>query len=176
MVGKIETENVDQRALRLWLTAGLAIPEVTALHGDASYPKSNMVAKYTLAADYYRVSIMALAEFERQGIDLRKPWYRSKFYGKTSAFKYEHVVPAKLVRQALIDSDHSPETIRRLLVENSGFVAVLLRQEDSWLRKEGLNAKMPSDWKMGDDPLARYRVVGIELSNEVLRVIGAIMR
>ncbi len=31
------TENIDQRALRLWITAGLSIPEVVRLHGDAGY-------------------------------------------------------------------------------------------------------------------------------------------
>ena len=31
-------ENADdQRALRRWITAGLAFPEVVDLHGDASY-------------------------------------------------------------------------------------------------------------------------------------------
>ena len=49
-------ENVDQRALRLWLTAGLAIPEVAAFYGDAAYLINNMIAKYTLAADSYAIS------------------------------------------------------------------------------------------------------------------------
>ena len=47
------SENANQRALRLWVTAGLAIPEVTQLHGDAGYLLNNMIAKYTLAADTY---------------------------------------------------------------------------------------------------------------------------
>ena len=49
-------ENEDQIALRRWLTAGLRIPEVADLHGDAGYLLNNMIAKYTLAASAYAVS------------------------------------------------------------------------------------------------------------------------
>jgi hypothetical protein len=68
------SENADQRALRLWLTAGLAIPEVVELHGDAGYLLNNMIAKYTLAADAYAISTGALAEFKRQGVDLTQTY------------------------------------------------------------------------------------------------------
>ena len=50
----IHLENIDQIALRCWITSGLQIPEVRSLNGDAGYLFSNMIAKYTLAASEYR--------------------------------------------------------------------------------------------------------------------------
>ena len=169
------TENIDQRALRLWITSGLAIPEVTSLHGDAAYLINNMVAKYTLAADTYGISLAALHEFDCMGIDLHATWPRRKFYGRSTPFKYEHIVPVGIIREALLDSDGSEATVTTIL-RSSGFVTVLLRTEDKRLNSAGLNARMPSGWNIGDDPTARYRAVGIELSDRVLKVKGAIMR
>ena len=175
MTKTMGTENVDQRALRLWLTVGLQIPEVVALHGDAGYLLNNMIAKYTLAADSYPISVLALDEFRRQGIDLTQTWTRRNFYGKDKPFKYEHVIPAGIVRDRLLKSGRSERTVRHVL-QNLGCVAVLLRSEDRRLRDAGLNGKMPDGWKWGDDPIERYRAVGIELSDQALRVSGAIMR
>ncbi len=168
-------ENIDQRALRLWLTAGLAIPEVAELNGDAGYLINNMVAKYSLAADEYRISTAALGEFLRRGVNLKETWTRRRFYGRGSPYKYEHIIPAGIIRDALIDSDRSEATVRGIL-ENAGFVAVLLRSEDDRLKAAGLNNRMPFEWRLGDDPIVRYQVAGIELSTKVLRVSGAIMR
>ena len=83
------TENADQRALRLWITAGLAIPEVVDGHGDAGYLLGNMIAKYTLAADAYAISQAALTRFEADGVDLVETHSRRRFYGKQSPFIYE---------------------------------------------------------------------------------------
>ena len=66
MTKTMGTENLDQLALRSWLTAGLQIPEVVALHGDAGYLLNNMIAKYSLASDSYFISTLALDEFRRQ--------------------------------------------------------------------------------------------------------------
>lgn len=44
------------------------------------------------------------------------------------------------------------------------------------LRKARRARKMPTGWRVGDDPHARYAAVGIRLSDRVLRVSGPIMR
>ena len=177
MVARDMVENEGQRALRLWITAGLAIPEVVAMHveSDAKYLFRNMIPKYTSAASSYRISTLALDEFRRQRVDLTKTWKRSRFYGSKNVFKYEHVIPAAIVLKKLLASDRRSETVHRILSE-SGFVAVLLKEQDQLLNSAGLRAKMPDGWEWGDDPLERYRVVGIELSDRVLKVNGAIMR
>ena len=168
-------ENPDQRALRLWITAGLRIPEVVRLHGDAGYLLNNMVAKYTLAADSYAISTGALAEFKRRGVNLSAVHTRRTFYGKKSGFIYEHAVPAGVVREALLRAPATEEAVTGCL-QAAGQVAVLLRTEDARLRDVGLASKMPTGWSLGDDPLARYLAAGIVLSDEVLKVSGAICR
>jgi hypothetical protein len=55
-------------------------------------------------------------------------------------------------------------------------VVVLLRSENARLRDAGLSSKMPDGWQFGDDPFARYHAVSIEVSDEVLRMSGAICR
>ncbi len=173
------SENLGQRALRLWLTQGLATREVTEAYkkkrGDVRYLFGNMIAKYTLAADQYRISVAALEKFRDLGTDLTQTFARSKFYGKNASFKYEHVIPANVIGKAMIVSDREPETVRELL-GNAGFVAVILPEENDQLNAAGLRSKMPQDWRIGDDPTARYRAVGIELSDQVLHVTGAIVR
>jgi hypothetical protein len=168
-------ENPDQRALRLWITAGLRIPEVVKLHGDAGYLLNNMIAKYTLAADSYAISTGALTEFQPRGVDLSAVHTRRSFYGKKSGFIYEHAVPAGVVRSALLAGPATEGAVTACL-QAAGQVAVLLRTEDARLRDVGLASKMPSGWSLGDDPLARYEAAGIVLSDEVLKVSGAICR
>jgi hypothetical protein len=175
---EVPGENADQRALRLWITAGLAITEVAALYGDAGYLLNNMIAKYTLAADSYRISTGALREFRRQGVDLTQSYSRRTFYGLRKGknpFIYEHAVPAGVVRVALLDGGTDEALVASLLV-SAGEVAVLLRSEDALLRAAGLAQKMPAGWQVGDEPTARYDKVGIELSAVRLKVHGAICR
>jgi len=168
-------ENIDQLALRKWIEVGLAIPEVCQLKGDAGYLLNNMIAKYTLSSSSYVISERALSEFKARGVDLLATYPRRTFYGKQNGknpFIYEHAIPASVVREELLR--HSKH-FKRILA-NAGPVAVLLRVEEQEIRNAGLGRSMPNGWRFGDDPLARYEVVGIRLSTEVLHVTGAICR
>lgn len=171
-------ENIDQSALRKWIEAGLSIPEVRKLNGDAGYLLNNMIAKYTLAANFYAISEKALSEFKARRVDLSVTYPRRVFYGKQNGknpFIYEHAVPAGIVRHELLRHVSYPQGIREILA-GAGQVAVLLRVEDEEIRNAGLASNMPDGWQFGHNPLARYEAVGIRLSQEVLRVIGAICR
>ena len=168
-------ENIDQIALRRWITSGLQIPEVRSLNGDAGYLFSNMIAKYTLAASEYRISSKALAWFHTNRIDLSAEYARSRFYGKDSSLMYEHSIPASIIRKILLDSDPSEASVQNVL-QGSGYVVVVMREEDIALRSQGLTRKMPDTWHFGDNPFARYDAAGIELSNDFLKVKGKIQR
>lgn len=173
-----QVENSDQVALRKWILAGLAIPEVVALKGDAGYLLNNMIAKYTLAADNYAISNKALEEFKAQNVDLNRVYARRVFYGKQGGknpFIYEHTVPARVIRQDLLKCG-GDSSIAEQILAHSGEVAIILRSEDAQLRELGLSSRMPEGWKIGDDHLARYKAVGIALSHEILYVSGAICR
>jgi hypothetical protein len=171
-------ENEDQIALRRWLTAGLCIPEVVNLHGDAGYLLNNMIAKYTLAASTYALSESAERTLLERGVDFKKTYSRRKFYGRQAGrnpFIYEHAVPAGVLRSELLEANENTQRIEEIL-KGAGPVAVLLREEDDRLRTAGLRSRMPQGWHVGDDPLARYHAVGIELSRQTLSVEGAICR
>ena len=177
---KGEEENIDQVALRKWIEMGLSIPEVKLLNGDARYLLNNMIAKYTLASNCYSISKSALKEFKSRGIDLFKTHTRRAFYGKQGGknpFIYEHAVPAVIVREQLISQlDVSDKIEIQTILSRAGQVAVLLRSENKKIRGAGLTSKMPQGWSFGDDPLARYKAVGIKLSSKMLKVKGAICR
>ena len=168
-------ENVDQLALRKWITAGLQIQEVSDLNGDAGYLLSNMIAKYTLAASEYRVSVKAAKCFAQLNVDMDETYSRSKFYGKKSPFLYEHSIPASLVRRALLEIVPTEENVLQVL-QSAGQVVVVLREEDELLRSSGLAKKMPNGWAQGDSADARYAACEIKISLESLKVKGAIQR
>ena len=171
----LDNENIDQQALRSWITAGLAIPAVRQLKGDAGYLFNNMIAKYTLSANTYRLSTAALGRLRDDGVDLEATYSRRRFYGKESVFIYEHAIPAVVIRQALLESDGLPDTVDKILTQ-AGFVAMILREEDARLKAMGLNHRMPSDWSLGQSPLVRYDAAGITISPALLKIKGGIQR
>lgn len=170
-----EKLNIDQIALLKWITSGLSIPEVRNLHGDAGYLLSNMIAKFTLAAPSYRISVAAYDELKKLEVDLKQTHKRSKFYGKASPFMYEHSVPCSLVRQHLLSIKPSLNAVQDVLV-SAGTVVMILRSEDSILNNLGLARSMPDGWQWGNNSLARYRRAQIVLSRSFIRVNGAIER
>ena len=168
-------ETEDQLALVRWITAGLAIPGIRSLHGDAGYLLSNMIAKYSLAASQYRISDGALGYLLEINVDLGVTHKRSKFYGKGSPLIYEHPVPASVVRERLLKEEANEEAVRNLL-RKAGPVTVLLRTEDDMLNNAGLKKSMPANWEWGDNYFARYQQVDIKVSDAVLHLDGKIKR
>ena len=167
--------NIDQKALIQWITAGLAIKEVRELHGGAPYLFSKMIAKVTLAADQYFLSVNALNRLNQDNINLEKVYKRSTFYGKKSPYMYEHTIPASIVRSKLLTVPPLEEEVINVL-NAAGHVVMILREEDNLLRSNGLTRKMPHGWEWGDDPFARYHSSGIELSKTRIMMKGIICR
>ena len=79
----MDQENVHQRALRLWITAGLSIPEIVDFKGDAGYLLNNMIAKYTLFEDHYGISSMALWKLKKEGVNIKKMHIRRRLLRET---------------------------------------------------------------------------------------------
>jgi hypothetical protein len=89
-------ENEDQKVLLDWIVAGLKIiKDEGNLRGDAGYLLNNMIAKYTLFASEYRISIKA-EEYMREEhqFDPENFYKRRAFYGKSKGVIYEHPIPA----------------------------------------------------------------------------------
>lgn len=72
----------------------------------------------------------------------------------------EHAVPINVLFKAfmLADSDNAMQ-----MVLDAYFVAVVTCEEDKKLRNSGLSKSMPQGWNFGDDPLARWHHVGIQI-------------
>jgi len=65
---------------------------------------------------------------------------------------YEHAIPLKVLFP--LPFENALEL----------YVPVLItKEEDARLSAAGLKSRMPKGWKVGNDPLARYRKVGIEI-------------
>jgi hypothetical protein len=92
------------------------------------------------------------ASREALGID-RTSWTKANV-------TVEHAVPIRVMFDHFIaaDNDEKMET-----VIDAYHVAVITLAEDVRLRETGLHSKMPAGWQLGDDPLARWRQVGIEV-------------
>jgi len=170
--------NPDQQTLLDWILAGLRIPEVREGRGDAAYLLGNMIAKYSLFADQYRLSERASLEMERLGVDLSKTYKRGHFYGKKSPFIYEHPIPANATLDHLLSLppdalNHS--TLERVL-EFTSPAYILLREEDRSLAAARLGNRMPEGWTWDGSPLARYERVGIAMSKQFVHVEGKVKR
>lgn len=73
----------------------------------------------------------------------------------------EHIVP---ISEALRPTRDKVPSLEELVTAamKSRLVAIITKEEDALLTKEGLKTNMPNDWDE-EDPFARYSRVGIEL-------------
>jgi hypothetical protein len=107
--------NTDQVALVKWILCGLKIPEVVTLNGDASYLLGNMIAKFSIAAGTFALSVDAMRVLKSQGVDFLHKYDRYTFYGKKKPFIYEHPVPCSIVRKHIINVHHTYESLVAVL-------------------------------------------------------------
>ena len=72
----------------------------------------------------------------------------------------EHSIPVSILYSAFIE-EGNPGDLRAVI--DAYYVAVVTQVENKRLRDAGLRQSMPSGWEWGDDPLARWKTVGIEV-------------
>lgn len=164
----------------MWLdviTATLQQPTFDMSIGNMGYVFKNMIAKYVSSADFYKttVGVEKLIEEDKdlvekilseESINLKK-----YFYGKDKNTLLEHSIPTSVIANLLISSNRSREEVERILL-NSGDVIIALRIEDKLLAK----SKMPSNWKLGDDTLARYHEAGVSIGKYLVKRGNVIYR
>ena len=74
----------------------------------------------------------------------------------------DHSIPVAVIRDILIDQkDKSLLKIEETLSYNYR-LGVIAKTDDQELNKQGLRAKMPLGWQVGDNPFARYAEIGLE--------------
>lgn len=75
---------------------------------------------------------------------------------------YDHAVPFVYLQRNLLALEVVDESSIRVLLEQFNLIALITKDEDQLLNSAGLNRRMPKGWD-GNDPLARYKEVGIEI-------------
>jgi hypothetical protein len=86
----------------------------------------------------------------------------------TGELVYDHSVPFKYLQVELLElSEVTVETVAAALRRYRAGV-LITKEEDVRLNAAGYRSKMPKDWD-GADHLARYKAVGIEIVNNVMR-------
>jgi len=72
----------------------------------------------------------------------------------------EHAVPVNVLF-GLFWSAETPDAMRAVV--DAYAVAVVTKEEDERLNVAGIRETMPIGWQPGDDPLARWKMAGIEV-------------
>jgi hypothetical protein len=130
----------------------------------------NQVAKYSLANDYYYTTLQTIDHLKKLSLDISNRSIKNK----KNLITYEHPIPSKIVSLELLKNPNL-EHINHIL-KISDKVVILTHEENNLFKTHSLNSKMPDSWKFGDDTFARYKVVGIEVLEEKIKMHGAIKR
>ena len=171
---KTNSFNNNQIALLKWIKAGLDIDECINKFGDSGYLFSNMIAKFISSSDEYFISKNALIEMKSKNYDIDKTYKRS-FLASLPEFFLEHSVPVSLIREKLLSINSNIDEFF-LIIKSMGPLVIILRSENKELDNAGLRSKMPTNWNWCDDKFARYKNVGIEISEKKLKVSGRLIR
>ena len=145
--------------------------------GDINYVIRNMIAKMVSSSKYYFVSKDAFPLFKEFGLNINDPIRIDKyFYGKKTDTMLEHMIPACIIRDIILESDKTKGAIE-FICRNAGVVTIVRREENKKLTTAGLSRKMPQDWEgIGDNPLKRYSAAGVVLSEHKVTHEGPICR
>jgi hypothetical protein len=172
-------DNDLTEAQEMWIDIIISVvtqPKFSMDIGNMDYVLGNMVAKYVSSSKYYRITESALSHLTAIGININEPVHIKNFvYGKDKKTILEHIIPASVIKHAIVSSQDTNE-IKHILL-NSGFVVIATRNEDDLLKAAKLANKMPTNWNgFGDAPDKRYQAVGIKLSKSMIEHIGPICR
>ena len=171
-------------AKRIWFEAN-EIPfeyENEIGGSDIKYTTTNTIARYALrnssyyfTKDAYELSKHLLGEYNSRA----KYWQIRNEKGKKLTTN-EHPIPCNylwtLIKNEVKENGSiSLERVTEIL--NMGnHIVVCTQDENKLLVKNGLQSTMPEGWKPGDNPFARYKVCGIELHSELIKVFGGLKR
>lgn len=145
--------------------------------GNMDYVLGNMVAKFVSSSKYYKITEQALEYIDSIGINSKEPLHVKKhIYGKEKNTILEHMIPASVIKKAIVQHRNHSDEIKRIL-SNSGFVIIATRDEDELLKNAKLSSKMPENWTgFGDKPEKRYEAVGIQIATTLIEHVGPICR
>ena len=130
----------------------------------------NLIAKYSLANDYYHTTQFTLDKINALGLEISKRGNKKKANGYT----YEHPIPSKVVFEQMLTTNTGNEFDK--ILRYSDKIVILSSEEDSLLTKAKLGRAMPNGWRFFDAVFSRYDSVGISVLGTKVKMTGAIKR
>ncbi len=87
---------------------------------------------------------------------------------RSKRLTHEHTVPLNLLAEKVFSVDIDDREALYEIFSKNCRAAILTKEEDGKLNSAGLRSIMPPGWSFGDNILARYSHVGIELRSSSL--------
>ena len=166
-------------AQKMWIqviSRVVSSPDFKLELGDMKYTLGNMIAKMVSSNKIYKITKGGWDYGKLKGYDMTKEInVCSAFYGHKHKTTLEHMVPCSVIRTEILNSNRTEAELEDILCK-SGFVTIMLKEENSLLTLTGQKQKMPGNWKFGDDPIKRYEYAGIDLHLKDIKRKGRICR
>jgi hypothetical protein len=143
-----------------------------------SWSFNNILKRYVSCSAYYHLSkeveekivnkdklLQQLINSEEY-IDIKK-----YFYGKNKETTLDHMIPTAVIVEELLKlvGKNNIEKKTKEILNNSGTVSIILREENESLNFLGFSKKMPNNWNFKKSYLDRYKFANIKLSKTLVR-------
>lgn len=115
---------------------------------------------FTTHVHYISKEARRLIPAKFNGSEVHRGDFHAYHNKKRNGFVHEHIVPVKALYNCFLNSPPRNMDVLRCIFEEYGVRALITLNEDGLLKPK---SEMPPGWRLGDDPLARYRGTGIEL-------------
>ena len=153
-------------------------------YGHLGYTHGNQIAMYVNAHPTYLITKGAEKFLVNKGYDLTKPHSRASLCNIRNEFRkkmltYEHMIPTKVIRDLFEIMYNKTGSITkdevRSILENCQ-VTIMLQTENDLINLAGYKSQMPENCNIEKNPELRYETSGVELSDNVVQMYGALMR
>ena len=138
------------------------------------YGVLNYVAKYSLARNEYLITSKCYKHIADLGL-LKKGKLLRGSKGKKNKFTFEHPVPSNIIADEIIKNIGNRNAIKYIL-QTTDLVTVITYSENEIINKNGYVSKMPKASFENGDMFARYKISGVEIPTQKIKVYGAIAR
>ena len=143
------------------------------------YVLSNLIAKYSLAADRYYITNGGYLFLKTNNlIDDLGNVLRGCKNRKQSKLSWEHAIPSSVIRNYFLDNIESisKDDIKNVL-EITDYVVAVCKQDNTILTKNGYRESMPKNWKLFEDSWSdRYSQSKIEILDFTIPMHGVVCR
>jgi hypothetical protein len=131
----------------------------------------NKIAKFSLLHEEFYTTQKTKNHFLSKGLDISK---RNTPDRTRNGFTFEHPIMCKYIADYLLEKKPGLKKLTDILMETN-YVVILTQEENKLFSKFKLSRNMPTGWKIGDDPFAKYKVAGIKVLKKKIRMHGKLI-